>query len=47
MIIRKVETVEVNYDVNKYDVLRLSTNWLYKKNVLATYEHNKTFKYSA
>jgi len=31
MITRKVENLEVNYNVNKYDVLRSSTNWLYKK----------------
>jgi len=31
MITRKLETAEVNYNVNKYGVLRSSINWLYKK----------------
>jgi LPS O-antigen subunit length determinant protein (WzzB/FepE family) len=30
MIIRKVETVEVNCNINKYGVLRLSKNWVIK-----------------
>jgi hypothetical protein len=29
MVIRKVQTVEENYNVNKYGVL--SINWLYRK----------------